>query len=285
MQHLFFSVIICGIAAMPLAHGQSAGSPQGDTAAALSARTETPAISFHVIRQRKINLGDHAVFLNQVVPPFPPVALAARLSASPAAAEASGAERAELPMHQKKSEVIFLSAVVLDHQFTEICGTGGGQEWKVVSNIDFNLFGGAVTFSSDDTIYSLLLAVRNETTAPNDSARLAASEAGKAPRSGTRIPPDKFSQLSPNHAQYLVVEDQPGLVPGESDLAALDALHTYYDANSARIADDYARREAARVAQEQWLKEHPPKPKDAIISYWIGDRPALPEKSRPGGQP
>ena len=50
-------------------------------------------------------------------------------------------------------------------------------------------------------------------------------------------------------------------------------MHRYYEANRVRLADDYAKREANRIAQEQWLQEHPPLPKDTVINFW-------PKKSR-----
>lgn len=244
---------------------------------------ERPPINFRVLQGRRIDVGDHAIFLNRVAPPVLPQ------SPTPAPARAAGEtaadDYAEPQMPRKKSEILFLSATVHDHKFTEIRGTGSGHEWRVFSNIDFNLFGGAASFASDDASYSLLLALRNEIAGAKGLSKLAEPDTEKSLSERKLIPLDKISQLSPTQAQYLIVGDQSGSVPETKDLAALAALHTYYDANRARIADEYARREAARAAQEQWLKEHPQKPKDTVINYWIGTHPAVPEKPAAGGRP
>lgn len=73
--------------------------------------------------------------------------------------------------------------------------------------------------------------------------------------------------------------------PPAEALAALAALRTYYDTNRARLADEFAKRECARIEKEQWLIENPPKPKDTIINYWIGPARVLPAGNASGGRP
>ena len=51
-------------------------------------------------------------------------------------------------------------------------------------------------------------------------------------------------------------------------LKALTDLHRYYDANRDRLTREYAEAEAARIAQEQWNKEHPPIPKDTVTNFF-----------------
>jgi hypothetical protein len=48
----------------------------------------------------------------------------------------------------------------------------------------------------------------------------------------------------------------------------IEALHTYYDANAAKLAAELRQREAEQAAHERWLKEHPPIPRDTMIEYF-----------------
>ena len=79
------------------------------------------------------------------------------------------------------------------------------------------------------------------------------------------LPP--AGSFSGKRSEYLLVNTEKETPPPEA-LAPLDALHTYYDANRELLAEGYARREAERIAQEQWLKEHPQVPKDTVINFW-----------------
>ena len=154
----------------------------------------------------------------------------------------------------------------------------GEHQWAAFSNIDFNLFGGSATIATADTVYSLLLAVGNQTSEVNELVEPGVAEAGKPLPVGKLIPsPDQFS---PTRAQYLVVEDEAGAAPQARDLAALDALHVYFDANRQRLATEYASREAARIAQEQRPKAPPPKPKDTVVNFWPGNGTVITDARR-----
>jgi hypothetical protein len=78
-------------------------------------------------------------------------------------------------------------------------------------------------------------------------------------------PPAQFSSL---RAEYIVIEDEKHVAPADEQLIGLDALHVYYDANKQRLAEEYAQREAAEAERQQWLKDHPPEPKDIVVNYW-----------------
>ena len=64
-----------------------------------------------------------------------------------------------------------------------------------------------------------------------------------------------------------------GDAPADESLAALDALHRYYDAHRLQLTADCDRRAAATLARAQWLREQPPVPQDTVIKFW-------PKKSR-----
>jgi hypothetical protein len=93
-----------------------------------------------------------------------------------------------------------------------------------------------------------------------------ANQTAAAPVPGTQQIP-ALPEFSQTRSEYFVVEDQGGPLPDEA-LLGLEALHVYFDAHRARIIEEAARREAAQAAREQWLKDHPPVPKDTVINFW-----------------
>ncbi len=66
-------------------------------------------------------------------------------------------------------------------------------------------------------------------------------------------------------------------------LAALDAIHTYYDAHRAELVHSYEQRTAAEAARQRQLREHPPVPKPVVIRYWKKPTPiAQPARQEDG---
>lgn len=232
-----------------------------------------PPIQFHVLKAWKTDLGDHSIYLNRVAPPS--------LRVAPKQPQQSTnflpADAALLLRAEKKSDLLFLSATVFDHKFTEIRWMDTQRQCRAISNTDFNLLSGA-TFETADTVYSLLLAVDNRTTGADGSAAL--GTAGVDDQKQTSL----LKQLSPTKAQYIVAQDESGATPQEKDLAMLDALHVYYDANRQTLADGYVKREAARIAQEQRPKQ-PQKPKDTIVNFWPGNGTVIIDVNSKGVKP
>jgi hypothetical protein len=123
-------------------------------------KPEAPPIKFQVLQSKRVDLGDRSLILNrvvpQVLPPAPPPATAVVVTeAGPALEE----ERTP----QKKQEVLFLSATVYDRQVTEVRSFAGQREIRIFSNIDFNLLAGVGGFETEDTVYTLLMGLGNET--------------------------------------------------------------------------------------------------------------------------
>ena len=173
----------------------------------------------------------------------------------------------------KPREVLFLSATVRDRKFSEIRWADGVHRWSAFSNMDFNLLAALGSIETADTEYSLLLAISDEPAGTDGLAKQGEADGEKAAVEGRQIP--SLEKLSPTRAQYLVFEDKSGAPPSAKDLAALDALHLYYDANRQRLGDEHAKRQTANAERERWLKEHPPVPKDTVISYWKMDAAAI----------
>ncbi len=73
-----------------------------------------------------------------------------------------------------------------------------------------------------------------------------------------------------------------GEIPAEA-LVVVDSLHKIYATESDKLAAAYARREAARIAEEAELLANPPQPQDLIIRYRIAETP-LPIPAEGGAQ-
>lgn len=240
-------------------------------------QAEPAPIRFQVLKQRSFNLGDRALIINRVVPPIlpalppepppPPPPTAEEIAVAKAAWERSGPH--------KKYEMLFLSTTVYDRKVTELRWFQNQRECRVFSNIDFNFLCGAGEFETEDTVYMLMMGIGNETSEQVEGFNQYARENGWPKRSQKQIP--ALETFSKTRSEYVVVEDEAHAAPPEEDLAALDALHIYFDANKQRLVEEYTNREAARIAQEQWLKEHPPVPKDIVFNYWR--KPSPPAKA------
>lgn len=248
----------------------------------VESKSEAPPIKFQVLQSKRIDLGDRALILNRVVPPILPPAPAA-------AAIAAKAESAEIAVEedrgpQKNQEVLFLSATVYDRQVTEVRCFAGQREFKIFTNIDFNLLSGQGGFETNDTVYTLLLGLGNETREEVEAFNERAAKEGWPQHSFKQIPaPESFSKI---RSEYTVADGDESKAPPEAILKAFDALHTFYDANRQRLAEDYAKREIARVERERWLEEHPPVAKDTVINYWIGEGATrILDKRSMGGRP
>jgi hypothetical protein len=239
--------------------------------AVIAAESNTQPIQLQVLKSWKVDLGDRAVFLNRVAPPVLPTRppLLAEPTLPPSATDLQTALRRE----GKKFAVFFATATVYDRKFTEIRWMAGAQEVRVVSNIDFNLIPCMGTVESADTVYSLLIFLSNQGTDGNGLPELR-TPGGAMPLTLAERFPD-LEKLNPNHAQYLPLENAAGALPQEKDLAALDALHVFFEANRQSLAEQYAKAEAARIEQERLPKEPLPKPKDAIIHYWKWDAASI----------
>ena len=240
------------------------------TALCAIASAAPPAPQPRVLEDVQVKYPDHTVFYQRIEPPAPqPRATAAAVQkAKPATREeAAAAERRE----KKTTKVLMLSATVYDHRLTELCWRSGGREIRAWSNADFNLFTAHSEFETEDTIYTLFMALGNE-----DAESLVAAQA-RATSEGWN-PPRVQSPTARPQAQYSLVSDTK--TPSPETLAPLDALHHTYEENYTRLAKEHTQREAARAAQAQSLKDHPPVPQDTVIQFWPKKSHTYPTSSK-----
>lgn len=240
------------------AHAQQAATP-ADT---------KPALKLQIIEGVEVKLPDRSIFYQRAAPPIPPTPRPS--TPVPEATPLSLAERAAAEARAKKKfEVLMISATVYDCRVTELRWYFGQREYRAWSNIDFNYLAGQGEIETEDSIYWLIMGLGN------DTAESVAAANERAAAEGwnwhKELPPaDRFP---PNRAEYILAGGSNDPKPPSEALAPLDALHSYYEANRERLADEYVKREAAQLAREKWLKEHPPIPKDTVIHFW-------PKKSR-----
>ena len=216
----------------------------------------SPPIRFQVIQRRTIDLEDRSLILNRVAPPV--------LPSKPTAPAVQNAAPAEEPP-DKKAVILFLSATVYDRKVTEISFVGGQGKAAIFSNVDFNLFEGLGQVETDDTSYSLMLAVSNQTAEDAAARNRQLAEQG-ALMARQRIPPP--GEFSPARSECIVVEDTAHPAPTGEELAALEALHVFFDANKPQLARKYAERAAAEAERLREAKAHPAVPPDVIVNYW-----------------
>ena len=193
-------------------------------------------------------VGDHTVTFQFVAPPRAPAPAApapAPRALSPE--ELAAQQRREAKPHQ----TLFLSATVLDSRITELHWSEGGKKYRGFSNIDFRHFSGLTEIETADTICTLMLALENET------AGMLATRTGEFPQ---------LAQLPKDRAAWLLVESPADGIG--SNAAALDSIHSWFDANRGGIVRASERREAAKAERERQERERPPARKDRVISIW-----------------
>lgn len=214
-----------------------------------------------------INVTVQVVEDPQLVDPQPP--LPVLLPDDPAVV----ARMAEFTEKYKRSQLVFLSASVHDHNRTFLRIYPNGKHDGAVtawSNLDFNHFSGFSTFrvkdGLDGTLHdiALLMGIGN-----TDNQRM-----GKlAKRSGMRhdvpvIP--GIPDLAVGGPSFIVVE-------GDADSPAMDTLeqiHDLYRNEGARMEAAYHAREKAQAERRAYLLANPPKPKDVTIQFWKRNNPS-----------
>jgi hypothetical protein len=225
-----------------------------------SETTETVAGSEQkVIESQEIDFGDHSVILNRVeAPELKPTPTPEPKQAAPAQ-NASVEELGALEGAAKPEVFMFLSCTVFDHKVTEIHWQRADGQYVIWSSMDFNLMRGEMFVETEGVRYQLFLGVGNESRAEVEQRN---AELDAALR---RTIPDLGE--STGTACYKVVSFPKSGVSAEVT-QALDLLHRYYDTNHDRLVQQYAESEAARIAHEKWMQEHPPVPQDTTINYF-----------------
>ena len=133
-----------------------------------------------VIDQQQVNYSTHTVTLNRIAPPAFPTPTPTPTPTSKTGTNTNAAKRRSQSRGVSRSaqskdasndvskafQVVFLSATVYDHQFTELRFYGGSNpELSVYVNIDFNYFAGVEQIETADTVYMIFFGLGNDTAA------------------------------------------------------------------------------------------------------------------------
>jgi hypothetical protein len=251
-------------------HGQGSGSLPA--ASPTQSQQQSGPINFKILSQTQVNRADGTTtILNFVAPPVIPVPTP-KPSPTPSAQYLQWLQTSGW----KQDKLIMLSATVYDHQFTDLRIWVGNDSCRVISDIDFMYFTDTVfsEIETADTIYELFLMAGNETSEALTPSGASLSPEFVADQKATlglltqakgQLPNLSFN---PNSKSAYLIAENPTSNNG-SALAALDALHAYYDANHAQLIASYRQGVAARAAAEAYAKTHPPPPPPpVVINYW-----------------
>ena len=169
-------------------------------------------------------------------------------------------------MATKRFASVFLQCTLFNKEFTEVEWNEEGVSLAFLTTANFQYLSQLSDFDTGTSECSFLMGWgegdRAEFEAMN-GVFATGRVAGRKPRSW----PASLNQQqkSTGKSAWQVVSTGP--VPPEV-LKVIEALHTYYDANVAKLAAEFRQREAEQAAQERWLKEHPPIPRDTTVEYF-----------------
>ena len=228
-------------------------------------------INLQVIQSRTVNVGNHTVTFNQVVPPVFPSP-----TPTPTPAPTPAPSLAYLQWlqteDQKANKLIFISATIYDHNVTDVRLSDETGSCRVFSDINFAYLSGVGEFETPDTIYEYIEAWGDDTTATlsqNLSEWPAAMKANQFTLGWVTLARQQLPNLaiSPGSQSGYLVADAPAA--GSDLLSVLNDLHAYYDANYALLIAQYHKRLEAQAAAEAWAAAHPPgPPPPVVINYW-----------------
>jgi len=214
----------------------------GQSASVSGSQSIASTYPFRVLEQHKVNFGQHSITFNRVVPPvFPaPVSTPTPVPAIPPWMQAV-----------QYNQLLFFSANVYDHRFSVIQRFDGDRSWVALSNIDFNYFCANDGFVAGGTFYEIIMALEDDSSADAD-----ATTANWLTQARATLPA--------NVPKYIIVSGTASV----EDLQALDALHSYFAANSTSIIQAFQQQQAQNAARALQLKLHPPIRPNTVINYW-----------------
>ena len=216
-----------------------------------------------VLDSQVVNLGPRSITYNRVVTP--------ELKPAPAPTPVAeviptGTELEEMPpWNAKRDAFAFLSCTIYDGQFTVVEWQEDGQWVRFLSTVNFHYLRPLSDFETAGSYYSFFMM-------PGDCRREEFEEWGRflaGSSFGSRPPPWPFALLrrqeQTGESAWQLLSAEP--VSGEV-LRTIEDLHRYFDAHREQLIRGHEENEAARLAQEKWLKENPPVPKDTVVEFF-----------------
>lgn len=233
-------------------------------------------LRLRVLESQEVDFGNRSIFYNRVETPV----LKARPKPRQAPVEPPRAptpeELEQIRIGESKRDVtLFLSSTVYDRDVTYVRWQREDGEYVLWSSIDFNYLRGLMTFETPESRYSVFLGIGNESRKQveewNAQAERDPELKAYSKKEGIDfrlpLPPRRIPGATPARSAYQSVSvPKTGVDPEVT--RALDELHRHFDANRAQLVRDFEASEIARIAHEEWVKEHPPVPKDTTINFF-----------------
>ncbi len=215
-----------------------------------------------VLESQAVDLGNRTIIYNRVETPLlkPVAALmpTPEIVANPT--PLTSEEQAEaLRWEQMEYQGFYPSATAYEGKGSEVFVWTQDGGVRFLSSIDFRYFQPLYGFEGEGVYYSTFFMLDLWTD-------VAVAEA-KAEDPSLVIECPHFPQEVDGVSQFEVISPSPG-EENEKAIAAMEALHVFYDQNRVKLIQEYHEGEAARIAHEQWLKDHPPIPQDTVINYF-----------------
>jgi hypothetical protein len=160
----------------------------------------------------------------------------------------------ELVAKHKETELIMLSATVVDGKATFLRWWSEGEEYEAWSNVDFNHFSGFAEFDAGEKHYAFMMAVGN-----------LSSEGGRSEWLG------KPPELGVDYPAFTITKGDTSKVDA---LAAMVSMHDLYENEREKLVAAHESRVSEQAKQEAWLKANSPKPKDTVIQFWRREAPS-----------
>lgn len=205
---------------------------------------------FKVLDSLEIDYGTYSLFFNRVETPIlkpqpaPIPTLPALTIATYTAAELESISKAEA----RTQVTICGDASVYDGKTTTLRWWQDGGEYVYRSTINFYYLRSLNFFDTEKASYFLMIAVGDGGTLP---ANLSTSS---------------LNQNGDSSQFVLVSQPKSGVKPEAAQF--MRDIHAYYDAHKAELITTYQESEKARIAKEQWDKEHPPQRQNIVIQYF-----------------
>lgn len=213
-----------------------------------------------VLDSMEVDLGARSIIYNRVVPPvLKPVPMPTPVVVVPehvpTAAELEEMQRLE----SKRYACAFLLCAVYDGEFTEVEWYEGGQWVSFLSTINFHYLSPLSDFETPGSYYSIFMGLGD--CGREEFALFAGNASAPRPWPSGLLQRQKQTGKS----VWRILAQGP---ESRGAVQAIEELHRYFDAHRDKLTGEYEEGEAARLAREQWLKEHPPVPKDTVINYF-----------------
>ncbi len=225
-----------------------------------------PASQANVLDTVEIDLGDRSIFYNRIEQPIlKPQKVEAETPQPPPVVQLTAEEEAELRRHESlRFESLFLSVTAYPGKGSVVQWWNENGQQSALSSIDFNHLQHISDFEWNGVYYSTLFFV--------DSWSPYFTEDDGTNPTTEPIPP--FPQTENGSSTFIAVVISEMTQPSAQEVASLEALHAFYDANRIKLIKQSQEMEAARLGQEQWLEANPPIPKDTFVNYFLIKKPS-----------